>query len=303
MKIQNIELNIEEIEAIANDLHSPIVMTAHSQYCESMQSVVELLTSPIIFMSLAISKVKETHISIENSVKLGHLFNNPDMTNPKKTAEELVDFFKQAYKKENETTVDEAYSEAKFLIENNYRVKALYHNIGLNALVNSWTMFENCIKDLWIKLLNSFPDLLNNSILNSKTENDSQLSGKNIPVTLLSKYKYNISNHLGEILVGKYDFTGTSGIKKSYKDLLGISDIHLKIFDDDHLNQLEITRHLIVHKASIIDADYLKRSKRQNENNNDKLILESEEACALINSSIKTLKEVFLFTDNKINNR
>ena len=118
----------------------------------------------------------------------------------------------------------------------------------------------------------------------------------------MSKYDFNISNNLGDLLASKFDFTSVKGIKKSYQDLLQLNDTELTYFDDTNLLQLEIIRHILVHNAGRIDSDYLKRSSRKGEILNIRIELTAEEFNEYINCGIKALKSIFVFMDGRINN-
>lgn len=141
------------------------------------------------------------------------------------------------------------------LIENAIRIQAL------NSLVNIWTIFESCTKEVWKYLLNNYQsNFLSNILKESDKNNIDGISGKTISIELLSKYEFNLNNKLGEILSNKYDFTGCSGIKKAFIDLDKKKKDKLNFLDNPIAYKLEITRNLIVHNAGIIDNEYLKKT-------------------------------------------
>ncbi len=109
-----------------------------------------------------------------------------------------------------------------------------------------------------------------------------------------------MSNNLGDILAPKYDFTGTKGIKTAFKELLNLGKEDLTFLDDKDLSQLEITRHLIVHNAGIIDEDYLRRSSRENENLNDRITISHEDAGNMINASVESVIGLISLLEDKI---
>lgn len=302
MKLEDASIDIDTIRNIDTDLTVDFLKVINSRYCDSVDQILTMLSSPLILMTFAMAKVKESHLSIQNAVKLGFFINNP-LKDPKDTANYLVNFFQEALDKENENLVEDAQKESNLLYEKSEEIRNCFNNIGLNALVNSWTLFESFSKDIWIKTLNDYPIFFNNKIINTKGENDSVVNNKTIPLNLLSKYNYNISNHLGEILSSKYDFTGVEGIKKAYKDLLDLEDSQISYLNENQILQLEICRHIIVHNAGIIDSRYISRSKRQNEVINQKLLLDISEINDMINYSINCIKQTILLVDKKINNR
>lgn len=302
MKLEDANIDIESIKTIADELTSDNLKSIHEKYCGSIGQILTMISSPLILMTLAMTKVKEDHLSIQSAVKLGLFINNPPK-DPKDAAQQLVKFFKEELKKANENIVEEAQIESNKLYEKSEEIRSCFNNIGLNALVNSWTLFEAFSKDIWVNILNNNPQFLNQKIINTKVENDNGANSKTIPLNILSKYNYDVSRHLGEILSIKYDFTGVEGLKKAFKDLLNLEDKEISFFNDLKINQLEICRHIIVHNAGLIDSRYLSRSKRTNETINQKLQLDIMEVNDMINYSINCVKQLLLLADKKINNR
>ena len=302
MKLEEANIDLDLIKNIESELSLSYLKTIHGKYCLSVEQILTMLSSPLVLMSMAMAKVKQDHLSIQSAVKLGFLtHNHPD--DPKDTAKLLVQFFKDELKKSNENIVEEAQKESQKLYDKSEEIRTVFNDIGLNALVNSWTLFEAFIKDIWIITLNTYPELLNNKVINTKSDNENSNNSKMIPLNILSKYNYDISQHLGEILASKYDFTGVEGIKKSFKDLLNINENEVDFLSSTKINQLEICRHIIVHNATVIDNKYLTRSKRKNEENGQKLILDITEISEMINYSIECVRSILLLVDNKINNR
>lgn len=259
MKLEDVNIDLDSIKNIESELTLDYLKVIHAKYCISVEQILTMLSSPLVLMSMAMIKVKQDHLPIKSAVKLGFLTNNhPE--DPKETAKLLVRFFEDELKKSTKNVIEEAQIESQALYNKSEEIRAVFNNIGLNALVNSWTLFEAFIKDIWINSLNANPKLLSTKIINAKGDNENNGS-KMISLNLLSKYDYDISSHLGEVLANKYDFTGVDGIKKSFKDLLNLSDEEIDFFSSTKINQLEICRHIIVHNAAIIDNKYIIRSK------------------------------------------
>jgi len=301
MKLEDATIHIDLIKNLSSELNTEFLIEIHSRYCDSINQILTMIASPLILMAFAIAKTKETHLSIESAVNLRHILNNPPKE-PKEAAIQLVDFFQKELQSSKLNVVDKAQKESNELYEKSLEIRNCFENIGLNALVNSWTLFEAYLKEIWVKTLNRNPRLLNNKIINSKNENDSTVNSKTIPLNLLSKYNFDISEHLGEILSVKYDFTGVDGIKKAFIELLDLDKNEISFLEKTSIQQLEICRHIIVHNAGIIDSKYLSRSKRDGEIINHKLHLEITEISDMINCSIDCIREALLLVDRKINN-
>jgi hypothetical protein len=183
------------------------------------------------------------------------------------------------------------------LIENAIRVQAL------NSLVNIWTIFESCSKEIWIYLLNRFQnDFLKNILKESENKGIEGISGKLISIEFLGKYDFNINNKLGEILSSKYDFTSCNGIKKAFIDLQKKKINKLKCLDNPIIYKLEITRNLIVHNAGIIDKEYQKRTLTPNQSIGELLDINIEKYNEYEESMIKTIVVIFDYCDELIKN-
>jgi hypothetical protein len=147
--------------------------------------------------------------------------------------------------------------------------------LSLNFIANSWAVYESTCKDLWKMLVNEYPTKLVQRILDTtKSEKNlpDSLIGKNISISFLAKYNFNISKNLGDILESKYDFTSNLGIYKAFKTILSDFKVDLNFLLSDYLNELEIARHVIVHRAGIIDEEYVRRSKRKHIKNGKHLV-------------------------------
>lgn len=298
MKLEDINIDLDSIKNIESELTLDYLKVIHGKYCISVEQILTMLSSPLVLMSMAMIKVKQDHLPIKSAVKLGFLTKNHPR-DPKETAKLLVNFFEDELKKSSKNVVKEAQIESQALYNKSDEIRAVFNNIGLNALVNSWTLFETFIKEIWINTLNAYPKLLGTKIINSKGDIENNGS-KMISLNLLSKYDYDISSHLGEVLANKYDFTSVEGIKKSFKDLLNLSDEEIDFFSSTKINQLEICRHIIVHNAAVIDSKYIIRSKRENEEMGQRLLLDIDEVSEMINYSIECVKSVLQLVEIKI---
>ncbi|MDX5584435.1 MAG: hypothetical protein QNK20_05810 [Aureibaculum sp.] len=221
---------------------------------------------------------------------------------PKKHAESIVKHFENKIKASSSQSFELAEEEISKLLENAPHLADAYRTLGLNALVNSWTIFEAFSKDLWKYILNKQPQKFINHLLKSNSSSINEIegiNGKQISISLLSKFNFDLSNNLGDILAPKYDFTSARGIKTAYKDLLNLDKIELAFLNDKQISQLEITRHLIVHNAGIIDEDYLRRTTNKNEKLNDGIIISHEDASNMINASVEAVVGLISIIEEK----
>jgi len=116
---------------------------------------------------------------------------------------------------------------------------------------------EVLASDLWEDALNLEPAKLGMPAL--KGEGAQELKGidqKQISVDFLAKHGYNLSSVMGSLLKPKFDFTSVQGIEKAYRTLLGQPSVWTQGVHDS-LFVLEQTRHLIQHRAGIVDQKFI----------------------------------------------
>ena len=125
-----------------------------------------------------------------------------------------------------------------------------------------WATFEAMAKDAWIAALNGRPETLGSDAISAISSEavTNDLGPKNISVRLLSKYRFDLRQNLGDVLCTKFDFTGVSGIKEAYSGAFGRRKRFDEFFDNESLKLLEATRHLIVHRSGIVDEEFNRRT-------------------------------------------
>lgn len=303
MDIGNIDINISIVTNCRDEIKDKFLRELLSKYCNSLDLILTTLSVPISFMAHGLRKSKAFHFSLQDANTIVMNGEGIKENDPKKSAEELIKYFEDLLKSNDKNQIENAVIEIEKLIETVPILSDSYNNLGLNAIVNSWTVFEAFTKELWVYSLNNYPKEFLFNLLKNVKDSEQEIDGiasKNISIGLLAKYDFDISKNLGDLLCPKYDFTGVKGIKKAFKDLFAFKADEILFFDNPSLSQLEITRHLLVHSAGIIDEDYLRRANKSKEFLKSKLTLTTEEASDLINSGIETIKALFLLVDHKL---
>jgi hypothetical protein len=122
-----------------------------------------------------------------------------------------------------------------------------------------WTAFESLSEELWQAVLNAYPHGLA-ELKGTKKGLAKGDEDKNIPLHLLQKFKYDLSQNMGTILKVKYSFDRLEDIRRAYGDASFEKDptIH-KIIGDKSLDALALVRNVIVHNGGIVDEAYEKR--------------------------------------------
>ena len=129
-----------------------------------------------------------------------------------------------------------------------------------SAVSASWTAFECLAGDLWVSALNENPRPLAQMAITTLSRDDDEVSPKQISMGLAAKYGFDLRHCLGSVLKSRFDFTGVTGIRKAYK-VFGEDSYLNETLESSTLLELEITRHLIVHRGGVVDEEYRKRSK------------------------------------------
>lgn len=129
-----------------------------------------------------------------------------------------------------------------------------------SALSSIWTSFECLSKESWISIVNNYPLETWNNVSASEDRQQDPSQKRAIGIGLLAKHRFNIENHLGDLLEGRFDFTGVDGIAKAYKVLFADDELK-KLFSDPDLRYLEKVRHLIQHRAGRVDEKFKEHTK------------------------------------------
>jgi hypothetical protein len=121
-----------------------------------------------------------------------------------------------------------------------------------------WSSFEILASDTFVSLLNRKPSLAS-ALLN--TESSKKYYREKDLAASLQEYNYDLSRHMGEALIQQRRLDDLIAIKNVYGVLLDKSEGLRNILNDDALWKLYKTRNLIVHRAGVVDALFLKETK------------------------------------------
>lgn len=295
MKITRIGIDIKAIEECKSKITNKELLPLLENFEKGFDNILSIYAFPLVLVSYGFESIYSLEYRIKSAMELNKSINDdsPEML-AKINEYRKIDF-------ENNRAINSAQKELKKITDKYSFLEESIDTISLNSLVNSWTLFESIIKDLWVHILNTRPNSFVNNILESNgNSNIEGFEGKNISINLLFKYNLDVKNHLGDLLHKKYDFTGVNGIEKSFGDLFKKQRKDLTFLKDRYLLQLEISRHLIVHKGGIIDEDYLKKTMFKNEKKGSKLNLSAKRTEKIVNSSIYAGVELFKFVDSKL---
>jgi hypothetical protein len=164
-----------------------------------------------------------------------------------------------------------------------------------STLSGAWTAFECLAKDTWITLLNTHPSFFAQNAFRGLDKNEEGLTKRTVPVGLLSRYGFNVSNRLGDLLEDRFDFTSVRGTCNAYRAIFG-KDLDLAKLvrrkyclkhrrRANQLERLEAIRHVVVHRGGVVDERFVERFGGT-QKSGDLLRLEALEFETVVNSTI-----------------
>ncbi len=127
--------------------------------------------------------------------------------------------------------------------------------IGL--LLHTWTAYEAFVTDIWVAAINANPEKFVNQIANAKAaENAEVQKEKSIPLSILTRFGFDLTNKMGAVLKRKFDFDRLRGIAHAYESTFG-KDAKV-LFDTSQLYSanvaaLEAIRNLFAHRSGKSD--------------------------------------------------
>jgi hypothetical protein len=294
MKIVRIGIDLESIEKCKSELKNSDIKKLIENFYLGYDNILSIYAFPIVLMSYGYEEIYEFEYRIKAATKL-----KTKLTDKSQSMIDEIAKMREADKKKSRG-IDQAMKQLKHVTKQYAFLEKSINTISLNSVVNSWTIFESIMKDLWIYILNTNPNKYLKNVLNGNLDSVDGIEGKNISVNLLFKYNLDISKNLGDILHKKYDFTGVSGIKKAYSEIFKNQKLDFSFLDDEYLNQLEISRHLIVHKGGVIDEDYLKRTTFKREIKGKVIDYSARRTEKIINSAVEAGIKIFEIVDKNI---
>jgi hypothetical protein len=291
---ETVKFDIAGLEKCASQLQTEKLKRIAQSACENLSQIAVTIALPHFLMKQSILSVKHFQYLLEGAVATKNVI-RPKSEEAKKKLADYVD----GKFKENEKVHSEEAREAlnKLRVDSPF-IDAAIQTQALNSLVNIWTIFESTSKDIWILLMNEFQSKFLNNILDSKTDNEIDgITGKQISISLLGKYGFNVNHKLGEILSFKYDFTSCTGIKKAFIDLNKANKDALMFLDNQDLFKLELIRNLIVHKAGRIDEEFIKKAGVSKDLVDMKIIIDPEQYEKYDLIVIESLIKLFQLSD------
>jgi hypothetical protein len=121
-----------------------------------------------------------------------------------------------------------------------------------------WGAFEAFAKDMFIALLNTKPDLIRKLVGNQITRNMFDL--KTLRFDEVIDFNYNLANKMGDLLIQRRAIDNVVIIKDVFTTILPSDELLSETLSDHSLRILNQRRHLIVHRGSLVDQEYIEKT-------------------------------------------
>ena len=252
------ELDVNPLRACVLSLMSDAITPAATVFQKSIENIRGLAGMPLGIVINGLQRFALGVFQIKAAKVLGVDEAHPDVL---KKAKEYLNA-----ERENKTFSDMICGNVRASINDIAGIDSLREagKLLLHAIVTQlWTAYECLVRDLWIAAVNAGSATLSQRAFNGidNKERDDGISRKAISVGHLARYGFDIKNKVGDLLVSKFEFSDVDGMKKAYVSVFENADEFDTIFGHSNLRQLAKSRHLIVHRAAIIDEKYRKESQ------------------------------------------
>jgi len=146
---------------------------------------------------------------------------------------------------------------------------------GLDAIlsamiVGTWTAVETLVSDLWRTALNVHPVKLaalagkwHKPPKDTNIEDEAEPSDKRtIRLEELGKRGYDLSKEMGTVLRGRYKWGVLESVRNAYGEAFSSKfDGIITAIEHPSLDAMSATRNVLVHKAGVVDAEFLKKNR------------------------------------------
>lgn len=131
-----------------------------------------------------------------------------------------------------------------------------------SMVIDGWMCFESLALDLWVEMVNRFPDPLARNVLAGKPAPEGDVSQKDqrsINMDVFVEYGFDLSSHMGDLLLGqrKVSFASVKTVVAAYKTTFR-NDYTEDLIPSDPLRRLESLRNLYAHRGGKVDLGFMR---------------------------------------------
>lgn len=171
-----------------------------------------------------------------------------------------------------------------------------------SAVSAAWTSLECLASDTWVTAVNLCPSELGKRIVGQlpRGNENSEIYKGRVSITVLIQNKFDLRSSFGTVLRPSFDFTTLKGIEKAYRFAFGQLPALSSVLSSRDAELLLYTRNLIVHKAAIVDAAFIKATQTDHKEG-DLLPLTGRQVSNFLNTAIRTGCTLIRVADDWLN--
>ncbi|HYF51040.1 MAG TPA: hypothetical protein VEJ63_16625 [Planctomycetota bacterium] len=248
--ILGFNFDVEKARSCSKGLKSSDLCQVGITFAENMQTLKTLLALPNAIAATGIIQARFGMVMA--TARQNYFQENKDAAGLERYLDQTAKLLNVAFDLPDmkKSHIEGATSLLRHIAEHDERVKNGFHIILSTCFMMGWTAFECFAVDLYKETFNVKPELFDPEALEKK-----QLLFKDVMT-----YGFDVRNRMGSILYDKFDFKSLCKIAANYELAFGKCKNRKRIenvFKNADLVQLEQTRHVLVHKAGIVDVCYI----------------------------------------------
>lgn len=262
--LDNISIDVEEAERTALSLQSAELQPIGAAFARNVDTLLGLASFPLVLLSVGATGVQQLVLFTQALVRTKNVqrWGKSEAATAEVEAEVKKLWEESAQDPDSPfRPVEQAKTQLARLLElpdvNCSAIALLFACVSY-----AWATFECVAKDAWIAAVNSRPIQLGHPALIGLRDERAEegLSGKHISIGMLARHGFDLRDKLGTLAAGKFDFTSVSGIRAAYSAAFGKRTELEEPLANPNLAVLEATRHVVVHRAGLVDEEYLRRT-------------------------------------------
>lgn len=262
--LDNISIDVEEAERTAKSVQTGELRSIAEAFFRNADDLLGLLSLPLVLLTVGTSAVHRLVFFTQALVSTKNVERWDKSAEARAEVEAEVRRLAEAAHKDPDSTfkpVDEAKVQLAHLLGHR-ELDAPARALLYAGCSSAWAAFECAAKDAWIAAVNARPLKLAQPAFTKVSDDPPPegLTAKQVSVALMARHGFDLRDKLGTLLAPKFDFTGVAGIRGAYGAAFGVRPEFSEPLSDPILATLEATRHLIVHRAGLVDEEYRRRT-------------------------------------------
>jgi hypothetical protein len=259
--LDGVVIDVDAAAEVAKAIRSPELRPIAEVFARNVDQLLGLLALPLTLLTIGASRVHNLVFFVQALVRTKNVGKWREDENARAEVEAKIRDLQTAAERDH-MSVDEAEEQLKRLLVENRDFEASARALLYSGCWSAWSLLECAAKDAWIAALNMRSLQLGQSTLSNLPDGPpiDGLSGRQVSIGLLARCRFDLRGKLGTLLAPKFDFTSVQGIRTAYETSFGGDLAVNELLSVGKLSHLEATRHLLVHRAGLVDDEYVRRT-------------------------------------------